>query len=82
MYRYLRGCDLWTIGHEVVLEHAPSLPLSPYFFHQSVIPKFPVIFSKFSTVLLMKEYANEGSTSILATSYLVLEMSLSALLED
>ena len=41
MYRYLCGCDLWTVGHEVVLEHVPSLPLSPYFFHQSVIPTFP-----------------------------------------
>ena len=36
----LCGCDLWTIGHEVVLEHVPSLPLSPYFFHQLVIPTF------------------------------------------
>ena len=25
--------DLWTVGHEVVLEHVPSLPLSPSF-HQ------------------------------------------------
>ena len=40
---YLCGCDLWTVGHEVVLEHVPSLPLSPYFFHQWVIPAFPEI---------------------------------------
>ena len=28
---YLCVCNLWTVGHEVVLEHVPSLPLSPYF---------------------------------------------------
>ena len=33
------GCDLLTVGHKVVLEHVPSLSLSPYFFHQWVIPK-------------------------------------------
>ena len=37
-------CDLWTVGHEVILEHVPSQPLSPYFFHQSVISTFPEIF--------------------------------------
>ena len=28
------------VGHEIVLEHAPSISLSPYFFHQRVIPTF------------------------------------------
>ena len=28
------------VGHEVVLEHVPPLPLSSYFFHQLVIPTF------------------------------------------
>ena len=37
--RDICGCDLWTVGYEVILEHVPSLPLSPYFFHQSVIPE-------------------------------------------
>ena len=37
---------------EVVLERAPSLLLSPYFFHQSVIPKFPEIFKKIFIVLV------------------------------
>ena len=32
--------DSWTWGC------SPSLPLSPYFFHQSVIPTFPEIFFK------------------------------------
>ena len=37
---------MWTVRHEVVLEHVPSLPLSPYFFHQWVIPTFPEIKKK------------------------------------
>ena len=44
---YLCGCELWTVGHEVILEHVPALPLSPYFFHQSVIPTFPKIKKNF-----------------------------------
>ena len=37
------------LGHwgTEVLEHGPSLPLSPYFFHQWVIPTFPEILLKF-----------------------------------
>ena len=40
-----------TVGYEVVLEHVPSLPLSPYFFHQSVIPTFPEKFFKYASSL-------------------------------
>ena len=38
-----------TVGHEIVLEHAPTLVL--ILFHQSVIPTFPEIKKKIFTVL-------------------------------
>ena len=38
---------MWTARYEIVLEHVPSLPLSTYFFHQSVIPTFSEIKKKF-----------------------------------
>ena len=50
-HSYLCGCDLWTVRHDVVLEHVPSLPLSPYFFHQWVIPTFPKIKKKLNVLL-------------------------------
>ena len=53
MQGYLCGCDLWTVGHKVVLEYVPSLPLFPYFFHQSVIPTFPEFFSFFLLCLFV-----------------------------
>ena len=35
------------IRYEVVLERVPSWPLSPYFFHQSIIPTLPEFFTVF-----------------------------------